>query len=619
MPKLRGGHASFHVPRPASGLLRRLATITGPQGQEHPVKSFAATIAVIWRLSVPYFRSEDRFVGGILLAAVIAIELALVALQVILNLWYNRFYNTLQDHDWNAFINACLFFCVLATIFTVLYVYQTYLNQWLQIRWRRWMTHAYLDHWLDDANHYRMQLVGDAADNPDQRIAEDIRMFIDSGAGVGILPIGIGLLSAIVSFCSFVVILWGLSEEAPIVLFGTKIHGYLVWAALLYAVIGTAFTHLIGWRLIPLHFQQQRYEADFRFNLVRTRENAEQIAALHGEPAERERLLDRFGHVVGNWTAIMQRQKKLAFFTQSYNQAAVIFPYVVVSPAYFSGAVQLGGLMQTASAFNSVQTALSYFVSSYRSIAEWRAVVERLSSFQEALALGRAAAVTPPVVDVTAGDGAFAIDNLAVHLPGGAPVVAADHVAFAPGERVLVTGPSGSGKSTLFRAIAGIWPFGSGRVRVPKDATTMLIPQRPYFPLAPLATAIGYPAEAGTFDDARVAEALVAVGLPELAGRLGEEAHWNRTLSLGEQQRLAIARALLHTPDYLFLDEATASLDEAAEAALYRLLQDRLRRTTIVSIGHRSTLGAFHSRRMELVPDGAFHRVRDVPLVSAAE
>jgi putative ATP-binding cassette transporter len=582
------------------------------------VKNFASTIATIWRLSIPYFRSDDRWPGRVLLAAVIAIELSLVALQVILNEWYNRFYNTLQDRNWDAFVSAILFFCLIAAIYTVLAVYQLYLNQWLQIRWRRWMTQAYLRQWLVSANHYRMQLLGDAADNPDQRIADDLQMFVQYT-----LTIGIGLLNSVVTLFSFVIILWRLSALAPLTLFGASydIPGYLVWAALFYAVIGTALTHLIGWRLIPLNFEQQRFEADFRFNLVRTRENSEQIAALGGEGAERERHLNRFGFVVGNWFALMQRQKQLTFFTQSYSQASVIFPYVVVSPAYFSGAVQLGGLMQTASAFNSVQNALSYFVTSYRNIAEWRAIIARLDGFQEALAVGRAAAVTPPVVEIVPRDGgtAVAVDHLDVRLPNGAPIVAADHIAFPAGERILLTGPSGSGKSTLFRAIAGIWPFGSGRVTVPTNARAMLLPQRPYFPLATLAIAVSYPAEPGTFDHARIAEALVAVGLPQLVERLGEEAHWNRMLSLGEQQRLGIARALLQAPDYLFLDEATASLDEPAEAALYRLLQERLKGATIISIGHRSTLGAFHRRRVELMPDQAYYRAREVPLVSAAE
>jgi putative ATP-binding cassette transporter len=427
-----------------------------------------------------------------------------------------------------------------------------------------------------------------------------------------------------VTLGSFVVILWTLSEAAPLQVFGMPlaIPGYLVWAALIYAVIGTVLTHLIGWRLIPLNFQQQRFEADFRFNLVRTRENSEQIAALHGEAAERERHLGRFGLIVSNWIAIMQRQKQLTFFTQSYSQASVIFPYLMVSPAYFSGAMQLGGLMQTASAFNSVQTALSYFITAYQAIAQYRSVVTRLAGFEDAIVAARDVALTPPAVEVLARDGATAIsiDHLNVRLPTGAPLVNADHIEFAPGERVLVTGPSGAGKSTLFRAIAGIWPFGSGIVGVPEDAKIMLLSQRPYFPVAPLAAAVSYPAKAGTFDDARIAEAIAAVGLPQWADRLGEEAHWNRMLSAGEQQRLAVARALLQEPDYLFLDEATASLDEAAEAMLYRLLEERLKGTTVISIGHRSTLRAFHSRRVELVAgDNTTHQVRDVPMASAAE
>jgi vitamin B12/bleomycin/antimicrobial peptide transport system ATP-binding/permease protein len=581
------------------------------------LKKIASTIATVWRLSIPYFRSEDRWPGRILLAAVIVMELALVAVNVILNLWYNRFYNALQDRNWNAFISLILFFCALAAVYIVLAVYKTYLNQWLQIRWRRWMTQTYLQQWLNAANHYRMQLLGDAADNPDQRIAEDVKSFIDNA-----LQITTGILSSVVSFCSFVVILWGLSEQAPLHLFGAEfvIPGYLVWAALIYAAIGTALTHLIGWPLIPLNFQQQRFEADFRFNLVRTRENSEQIAALGGDAAERDGHLRRFQPVIVNWLAIMQRTKLVNFFAAGYSQVSVIFPFIVVSPAYFAGAMQLGGLMQTASAFDSVQKALSYFISNYQSIAEWRAVIDRLRGFEQSIETSHALARAPTSVEVLQRSGApFAAERLDVRLPDGGAIVAADQIEFGPGDRVLITGPSGSGKSTLFRAIAGIWPFGSGRVHVPADSKMMLVPQRPYFPVAPLAAAVSYPASAGTFEDTRVAEALAAVGLSELVPRLHEEEHWNRMLSLGEQQRLAIARAILHAPDYLFLDEATASLDEAAEAALYRLLQERLKGTTIISIGHRSTLGAFHGRRIELVPEASAYHVREVPLASAAE
>ena len=577
-----------------------------------------STLAIIWRLARPYFFSEDRWAGRVLLGTVIAIELSVVAINVMLNQWNNRFYNALQERNWDAFIYEIGFFCVLAAIYIVLAVYQLYLNQWLQIRWRRWMTQHYLDHWLAGAIHYRMQLLGDAADNPDQRIAEDINMFIDRT-----LTISVGLLSAIVTLVSFVVILWTLSAAAPLHLFGASltIPGYLVWAALLYAAVGTTLTHLIGWPLVSLNFRQQRFEADFRFNLVRVRENSEQIGLLGGETAERERLLDRFGYVVGNFLLIMQRTKKLTFLTSGYTQISIVFPFIVISPAYFAGAVQLGGLMQTASAFTSVQTALSFFVNAYRSLAEWRAVIARLDGFNIAAERARAAATAPQAIAVSTREGRdrVEIDDLLVRLPQGTPLVAADDIAIAAGERVLLTGPSGSGKSTLFRAIAGTWPFGAGTIRVPKGAKLMALPQRPYFPIGTLTAAVTYPDEPGTFGAEALSEVITAVGLPALAGRITEEAHWNRMLSLGEQQRLGIARAILQAPDYLFLDEATASLDEPAEAALYRLLNARLRRTTIVSIGHRSTLAAFHRRGLVLERDGELNRLREAALAPAAE
>jgi vitamin B12/bleomycin/antimicrobial peptide transport system ATP-binding/permease protein len=582
------------------------------------VSRLLSTLALIWRLARPYFFSEDRWAGRGLLAAVIAIELSTVTINVLINQWNSRFYNALQERNWDTFVYELGVFSVLAGSYIMLAVYQLYLNQWLQIRWRNWMTRQYLDRWLAGANHYRMQLLGDAADNPDQRIAEDIKQFIEST-----LAIGIGLLSAIVTLGSFAVILWTLSSEAPLHLFGMSmsIPGYLVWAALVYAIVGTALTHLIGWPLVSLNFRQQRFEADFRFNLVRVRENSEQISLLQGETAERGRLLDRFGQVVGNFMLIMTRTKKLMFLTQGYAQAAVVFPFIMIAPAYFAGAVQLGGLMQTANAFEKVQTALSFFVSAYRTLAEWRAVVARLDGFNLAAERALAAATATPAIAVSAREGqrAIAIEDLQVQLPQGTALVAADDLTITAGERVLVTGPTGAGKSTLFRAIAGSWPFGAGTIVVPKGAKVMALPQRPYFPIGTLAAAVTYPAEPGTFGEADLAEIITAVGLPDLATRLTDDAHWNRMLSLGEQQRLGIARAILQAPDYLLLDEATASLDEPSEAALYRLLEQRLPGTTIISIGHRSTLAAFHRRRLNLVRDGDRHRIREVALAPAAE
>jgi vitamin B12/bleomycin/antimicrobial peptide transport system ATP-binding/permease protein len=574
------------------------------------VNNIRSTLATVWRIAAPYFRSEDKLAGRTLLAAVISIELALVGLDVLLNQWNNRFYNALQDKNWEVFVREIGFFTVLATSNVVLSIYQLYLNQWLQIRWRRWMTSRYLGEWLHDANHYRMQLQGDAADNPDQRITDDVKLFVERT-----LDISVGLLSSVVTLASFVIILWGLSAAAPLTMFGSEfaIPGYLVWGALIYAVFGTALTQWIGSPLVNLDFRQQRFEADFRFNLVRVRENSEQIALLQGESAERQRLSERFGRVVENWYGIMSRTKRLTAFTRSYSQAAVIFPYILVAPAYFADKIQLGGMMQTASAFSSVQTALSFFVSIYRTMAEWRAVVARLDGFEMAIASAATLATKPDSIHVVPSTGSDKIDleQLLVRLPNGTPLVSADRFSIRGHERTLVTGPSGAGKSTLFRAIAGIWPFGSGSIAVPAKATLMMLPQRPYFPVGSLKAAIVYPAEAAAYSPDQVGDVLIAVGLPQLASRLEEEGHWNRVLSLGEQQRLGLARALLHAPQFLFLDEATASLDETSEAELYRLLETKLQATTIVSIGHRATLKGFHRRYVVLIRDGDRFALQD--------
>ncbi len=559
--------------------------------------------ATVWRIAAPYFRSEDKFAGRLLLAAVIAIELMVVGLNVLFNQWNNRFYNALQEKDWDAFVREMGIFCGLAAIYIALAVYQLYLNQWLQIRWRNWLTQHYLGEWLHNANHYRMQLLGDAADNPDQRVSDDVKMFVEQT-----LNICVNFLSAVVTLASFVIILWGLSVDSPLTVFGKEfnIPGYLVWGALIYAIFGTVLTHRIGSPLVMLNFQQQRFEADFRFNLVRVRENSEQIALLRGESAEQERLLGRFGRVVQNWYDIMTRTKRLTAFTSSYAQAAVVFPYILVAPAYFAGKIQLGGMMQTASAFSSVQQSLSFFVSVYRSLAEWSSVVARLEGFEETIATAARPTGDTPAINVVRTDESKAIElrQFLVKLPNGTPLVAADGLRIQSNEHVLVTGPSGAGKSTLFRAIAGIWPFGDGVITIPANATLMMLPQRPYFPIGALKAAIVYPASPDAFSSALVEQALTAVGLPQLAPRLEEEAHWNRMLSLGEQQRLGIARALLHQPQYLFLDEATASLDEASEAALYHLLADKLKATATVSIGHRSTLAAFHDGHIVLDREG---------------
>ena len=560
-----------------------------------------------WRLIKPYWTSEERFTAWLLLGAVVALTLAMVYMNVQFNDWYNSFYNALQEKDKASFSKLMGRFAILATIYIVMAVYAFYLNQMLQIRWRRWMTDVYLNEWLSDRAYYRLQLTGNSADNPDQRIADDMKFFVDQS-----LELALGFLNAVVTLGSFVGILWGLSGPAEIPLNGSQIviPGYMVWAALIYAIAGTWLTHKIGKRLIGLNFNQQRFEADFRFSLVRFRENTEGVALYSGEQDELRGFRARFGSVLDNWWRIMTRQKFLNFFTIGYNQAAVIFPFVVAGNRYFAGTIQLGGLMQISNAFGHVQGSLSWFIGAYNTFATWKATSDRLIGFHYAVENARAEANDKSGVERMQGaQPELAIENVSLELPSGTPLLAASNATIKPGDSWLIRGPSGSGKSTLFRAIAGIWPFGSGRVRLPKDGRVLFLPQKPYLPIGTLRDVASYPARDSGFPDQAVKDALAAVGLPQLAGRLDEQENWSMQLSPGEQQRIAFARALLQQPAWLFLDEATSSLDEYAEQQLYRMLKEKLPQTTLVSIGHRSTLQAFHTHSLELKDDGHGSRV----------
>ena len=550
----------------------------------------------VWTLARPYWFSEDRWPARGLLAVLVALNLGLVYLNVLFNEWNNAFYNTLQDKDSAAFGQQLIRFTWLAALFIVVAVYQLYLNQMLQIRWRRWLTDRYLRAWLADRAYYRMQLAGGGADNPDQRIAEDARLFVTRT-----LTLSLGLLSAIVTLVSFIAILWRLSGALtlPLGAHGVAVPGYMVWVALVYAVVGTWLTAKIGRPLVQLNFDQQRFEADFRFSLVRLRENAEGVALYAGEADEQENFRGRFAEVVANWWGIMRQQKRLTWFTAGYNQIAIIFPFVVAAPRFFRGEIPLGGLMQTAQAFGQVQQALSFIVNSYAEIAEWESVVNRLVGFQHAIDRARRTPVGVDGIRVGAGeDPALALEGVDLLLPDGRPLLGEVTLSLAPGDTILLTGPSGSGKSTLFRAIAGIWPFGQGAIRLPAGARILFLPQKPYLPIGTLREVVSYPAPRAGVGDAVIAEALTACELPDLARRLDEAGNWALQLSPGEQQRIAFARALVQRPDWLFLDEATSALDEETEARLYTLLRARLPKTTVTSIGHRPTLGPFHSRRL---------------------
>jgi len=555
-----------------------------------------------WTLIRPYWVSEDRWAGRALLFVVVALNLGIVYINVLLNKWNNAFFNSLQEKDYAAFMSLLFRFSWLAALFIAAAVYQLYLNQMLQIRWRRWLTDRYLSAWLTDGAYYRLQLSAGETDNPDQRISEDLRLFV-----TGALTLGIGGMRAVVTLVSFLGILWGLSGSVtlPLGVGGFTVPGYMVWAALLYAVAGTWLTNLIGRPLVRLNFDQQRYEADFRFNLVRLRENSEGVALYHGEADELRGFRERFAWVVRNWWGIMRQQKRLTWFTAGYSQAAIIFPFLVAAPRYFRGEIQLGGLMQTASAFGQVQDSLSFIVTSYTDIAEWRSVVLRLVGFEQALSRVRAAASVEGVRHRADAEHALALEGVDLTLPGGRPLLGGVTLDFRPGDTALISGPSGAGKSTLFRAIAGIWPFGRGDIHLPREDRILFLPQKPYLPIGTLREVVSYPTPPAGADDHALREALDAVGLGGLAGRLDEVAHWALSLSPGEQQRIAFARALVQKPRWLFLDEATSALDEETEVRLYALLRERLPGTTLVSVGHRSTLGAFHARRLVVTPNGA--------------
>jgi len=555
-------------------------------------------VADLWALVQPYWFAEEAWIARGLLSALIALSLALVYVNVLINRWNNDFYNALQSMDKSGFFHQLLLFCGLAGAYIAIAVYQLYLNQMLQIRWRRWLTERYLTRWIAGRAYYRLQLTDRDTDNPDQRIADDLAAFCDKT-----LNLSLGLLSAAVTLVSFGAILWTLSGTLSLPVHGSRIAvpGYMLWVALAYAAAGSWLVHLIGRPLVGLNFKQQKFEANFRYALVRFRENAESIALYSGEASELHGFRHRFSDIAANWWAIMRRQKTLTWFRAGYNQIAIIFPFLVAAPRYFAGSIHLGGLMQTASAFGQVQDALSWFVNAYAQLAEWRATVERLTAFRHAIDGARSAAQAGAGVTLIAGESrGYAARAIDIDLPDGQSLLAAVGIDLQPGERVLVSGPSGAGKSTLFRVLAGIWPFGSGSIQTPLSGKALFLPQRPYLNLGSLREQLCYPGRSDSHSDDALRAVLFDCGLAGLTGRLAEERHWAQQLSGGEQQRVAIARALLQQPDWLFMDEATSALDEASEAALYGLLCARLPRTGIVSIGHRASLLRFHHRSIEL-------------------
>ncbi len=567
----------------------------------------------VWRLALPYYNSEERWFARGMLALNLAMRFVLVGMDVVFNYWNREFFNTLQNKDWRGFLELLLVwkqtpsgwlpgFIIIAVIIISLSIWRVYIVQWLQIRWRRWMTRRFLDEWLADRAYYRISLVagGDAkgkrTDNPDQRIADDLRDFIGDPiiGSRGILSLGVDLLANVVELFSFLVILWTLSGS--VTLLGFTIPGYMVWVALVYSIIGTVLTHLVGRKLAVLSFQKQRVEADFRFGLMRLRENTESVALYGGEAQEKGNLRNRFAAIVENWWLLMRRFVYLNALTSGYGQVAGIFPIVVAAPRYFFGKMPLGFITQVADAFGQVQGAMSWLVNNYADLATWRATVERLATFQRAIEAARAAAGSGITAEGELGD-SYALHDATIALPSGEVLLAHGDLRLEPGRSVVISGRSGSGKSTLFRALAGIWPFGTGHVQRARGRA-LFLPQRAYVPLGSLRHALTYPYDEFAHGDDEVCAALQDCGLGHLASRLDDEDDWTQRLSGGELQRVAIARALLARPDWLFLDEATANLDPESEAEIYEVLKRRLPATTIVSIAHRPAVASHHDRQL---------------------
>jgi len=550
-----------------------------------------------WRLAKPYWTSEEKWSAWGLLLAVIALDLGKVYISVRINAWNNAFYNALQAFNSGELFRQLGSFCILVAFAIAMSVYALYLNQMLQIRWRRWLTRRYLGAWLADHAYYELQL-RDTTDNPDQRIAEDLNQFT-----AYVLSLSLGLLTSVVSLVSFLVILWGLSgpAEIPLGKWGTvHIPAYLVWTALFYAGVGTWLTVKIGRPLVPLNVARQRFEADFRFSLVRFRENAESVALYGGEPVELRVFNECFRSVFENFRHIMKRQRRLTGFTLGYTQAALIFPLVVVAPRYFAKQIGWGGLMQVVNAFSFVQNSLSFIINAYTDIAAWQAVTQRLSGFEQQLLAIQQSKRAARQINIRRGNIGVAVKEIDLDLPDGTSLLRDVAFASARGEALLIEGPTGAGKSTLLRAMAGIWPFGRGEITLGKGRM-LFVPQRPYLPLGTLASALLYPrGDKCGVSTARLAAVLAEVGLGALADQLDMIENWSQRLSLGEQQRFAFARILLVEPALLFLDEATSALDEPSEAQLYGLLRAASWRPTVVSVGHRSTLRNFHDHVLDV-------------------
>lgn len=552
-------------------------------------------------LAAPYFRSEEKWRARSLLLGVIVAEFGVVYALVAFNHWNAYFFNAIQDRDWEDFRYALFLLAGIVLWTAVATVAQFYFGQSLIMNWRRWMTAQFVNRWMADGRHYKMRVLGHDVDNTHLRIANDILIFMQKTH-----DIGYNLLGSFIALISFSYILWGLSAVAPLVVFGVNLSfpGYLFWIAFVYAGTATLIAHLIGKPLIALNFNQQRFESDYRFAITRAWDHSEPIALMRGEKIEREALGTRFGNLVWNWTRLIHRQSGLTFFTSGVSQFSAVFPTIVMSPAFFMGAIPLGSLMQGALAFQRVDFAFGFLMHFYAKIAEWKASMDRIVQLDAALAKTDGAQETAQISIDDHHEGAIDVEKLVVTLPSGAAIAALDRLSLRPGDTTLIAGPSGSGKSAIQRALSGVWPLGSGKVALPHD-DVLAMPQRFYFPLGSLKAVITYPTPANEVDDERLGNILHQVGLDHLTGRINEEAEWGSMLSGGEQQRVAFARAILRDPAILMLDDSTSNLDGDATKQMYQALGRNLPETMIISLARTDALRTLHKDLVVLQPAAA--------------
>jgi len=582
------------------------------------IASAHSFLSKLWVLARPYWFAEERqqvslmgytvmvkeaWIARGLLAVIVGLSILVVYMSKLINAWNARFFNALQDKNAEAFWAELQYWVVLVALLIVALVYRLWLTQFLTIRWRRWLSEVYFRDWLADRTYYHMELVSQGTDNPEQRIEQDCATFCQQT-----LSISLGLLLQIMTLATFATVLWTLSGSFVLPIFGgLAIPGYMMWAAIAYALVGSVATYLIGRPLVRVNFELERHNADFRYRMVRIRENAESIALYRGEQDEERRLRSAFWRIFETWWSLMTYNKRLTWLTSFYGQAAAIFPIIVAAPQYFAGKIQLGVLTQTADAFAQVQNALSWFVDTYATLAAWKAGVDRLTTFSEAMVRAKEATAAAAFEARDQETPELALRDVDVRLPNGAILLDDVDVTIQQGESLLLRGPSGSGKTTLFRVLAGLWPFGRGRIGLPKDARVLFLPQKPYLPIGTLREVLSYPEAPDTYTDEACREVLEACTLGHLVPRLAESANWSLVLSGGEQQRVAFARTLLYRPNWLFLDEASSALDEPTERRMYELLAERLPGAAVISVAHKPAVAAFHSRQLTIDP--ASHRV----------